>query len=85
MTIPPPMMPSSSGEPEYSPPSGNSWVAVHAKAVAAVLGSVIGSLIIATQSGSSITLNEWLVTAAAGIATFGAVFGVRNRIDGQRE
>ncbi len=67
-------------EPEYSPPSGNSWPAVHAKAIAAILGSVIGSLVLATQNGSGITLNEWLVTAAAGIGTFGAVFGIRNKV-----
>lgn len=78
MTMPPPIIPPA--DDEYSPPSGNSWMAVHAKAIAAVMGSVIGSLVLATQSGSSITLNEWLVTAAAGIATFGAVFGVRNKV-----
>ena len=65
--------------PAFEPDPPIAWIPGHAKALVAVLASIIGSLVVATQDGSGVSMNEWLVAIAAALVTFGAVFGVANR------
>lgn len=50
-----------------------------AKALVAFVAAVLGALVVATQDGSGVSLNEALVAASTGVATLALVYGVPNK------
>ena len=57
------------------------WIRTNAKAVAAALAAVAGSLLLVitgNETFADVTVNEWLVVVLNVLGTFGITWGVRN-------